>query len=157
MSSGAVARGRASTAPDAAIRMASKPGCQPSRCRANRMARIIADAEASDQCATRTRVREKRSHYRKVVELPVEFSVVGDSDRSVGTCRNLSLGGVHIETETPAPFGARITVHLPLAGLGPEGLPGIVRWVKAPKMGVQFGLLGARETYAITRALAAES
>jgi len=100
-------------------------------------------------------VREKRSHYRKVVELPVEFSVVGEPERLVGVCRNLSLGGVHIETETPAPFGAHITVHLHLAGLGPEGLPGIVRWVKPQQMGVQFGLLGARETYALTKALAA--
>lgn len=98
-------------------------------------------------------MREKRSYYRKVVEYPVEFSVVGESARDSGLCRNLSLGGVHIETDAPAPFGARVTVHLSLPGLGPEGLPGIVRWVRANRMGVQFGLLGARETYAITRAL----
>lgn len=99
-------------------------------------------------------MREKRSYYRKVIDLPVEFSVVGESVRLAGTCRNLSLGGLHIETETPAPFGAQITIHLPLPGLGPEGLPGIVRWVKPHQMGVQFGLLGARETYALTKALA---
>lgn len=120
------------------------------------MACIIADAAAPDQCATRTRVREKRSYYRKAVDLPVEFSVVGENARLMGVCRNLSLGGVHIETETPAPFGAQIAIHLPLPGLGPEGLPGIVRWVKPRQMGVQFGLLGARETYALTKALAAE-
>lgn len=97
---------------------------------------------------------EKRSYYRKVVEYPVEFSVVGESTRASGLCRNLSLGGVHVETDAPAPFAARVTVHLSLPGLGPEGVPGIVRWVKPDKMGVQFGLLGARETYAITRALA---
>lgn len=99
-------------------------------------------------------MREKRSYYRKEVECEVEFSVEGEAVRTPGICRNLSLGGAHIETETPAPFGARVTVHLSLEGLGPKGLPGIVRWVKPNKMGVQFGLLGARETYAITRALA---
>jgi type IV pilus assembly protein PilZ len=35
-----------------------------------------------------------------------------------------------------------------------SALPGIVRWVKPGSMGVQFGLLGARETYAITEMLA---
>lgn len=78
----------------------------------------------------------------------------GEGRRENGLCRNLSLGGAHIETDTPAPFGARVTVRLSLPGLATEGLPGIVRWVKPDKMGIQFGLLGARETYAITRALA---
>ena len=36
----------------------------------------------------------------------------------------------------------------------PSALPGIVRWVKPGSMGIQFGLLGARETYAITELLA---
>lgn len=101
-------------------------------------------------------MREKRSHYRKEVEYPVSFSVEGDSERSQGLCRNLSLGGVHVETNAPAPFGAHVRVFLPLAGIGAEGLPGIVRWTKPGRMGVQFGLLGARETYAITRALSGD-
>jgi type IV pilus assembly protein PilZ len=32
-------------------------------------------------------------------------------------------------------------------------LPAIVRWVTAKEMGIQFGLLGARETYALTELL----
>lgn len=100
-------------------------------------------------------MQEKRLHYRKDVDYPVEFSVVGEAERLRGRCRNLSLGGVHVETDTPAPFGAKVTVYLPLEDFGPTGMPGIVRWVKPQKMGIQFGLLGARETYAITQALAA--
>lgn len=98
-------------------------------------------------------MQEKRRHYRKAVDYPAQFSVDGEETRLRGRCLNLSLGGTHIETETPAPFGAKVTVYLPLAGLGVSGLPGIVRWVKPDKMGVQFGLLGARETYALTQAL----
>jgi len=61
---------------------------------------------------------------------------------------------VHIETTEPAPFGGKVTVYLRLNGAsGATALPGIVRWVKAGQMGVQFGLLGARETYAITEML----
>jgi type IV pilus assembly protein PilZ len=34
-------------------------------------------------------------------------------------------------------------------------LPGIVRWTNAHGMGVQFGLLGAKETHTITELVAA--
>lgn len=101
-------------------------------------------------------MREKRRYFRKVVEYEIEFSIVGEAERATGICRNLSLGGIHVETDTPAPFGANVTVYLSLRGMGPEGMPGIVRWVKPQRMGIQFGLLGARDTYAITQALAGE-
>ena len=98
-------------------------------------------------------MHEKRRHFRKQISLDVEFSV-GDGPRQTGVCRDFSLGGVQIETTTPAPFGANVTVYLRLKGNSViSSLPGIVRWVKAGSMGVQFGLLGARETYAITEML----
>ena len=84
----------------------------------------------------------------------MEFNVA-DGPRQAGLCRDFSLGGVHVDTTTPAPFGANITVYLRLKGApSVSALPGIVRWVKPGSMGVQFGLLGARETYAITEMLA---
>ena len=99
-------------------------------------------------------MHEKRRHFRKQVNLDVEFNV-GEGPRQVGICRDFSLGGVHIDTSTPAPFGANVTVYLRLRGAAAvSALPGIVRWVKVGSMGVQFGLLGARETYAITEMLA---
>ncbi|MET0592822.1 MAG: PilZ domain-containing protein [Polyangiaceae bacterium] len=99
-------------------------------------------------------MQEKRRHFRKQVSLDAEFNVA-DGPRQTGSCRDFSLGGVHIDTTTPAPFGANITVYLRLKGAtSVSALPGIVRWVKAGSMGVQFGLLGARETYAITEMLA---
>jgi len=98
-------------------------------------------------------VQEKRRHFRKSANFAVEFSVAQGA-REGGACRDFSLGGMNIQTAKPAPFGANVTLYLPLAqGVGP--VPGIVRWIKAGEMGVQFGLLGARETYALTEMLTA--
>ena len=99
-------------------------------------------------------MHEKRRHFRKQVNLDVEFNVA-EGPRQSGVCRDFSLGGVQIDTTAPAPFGANVTVYLRLKGASDvSALPGIVRWVKPGSMGVQFGLLGARETYAITEMLA---
>ena len=99
-------------------------------------------------------MQEKRRHFRKTVSCAVEFAVA-ESPRQKGVCCDLSLGGMHVQTVQPAPFGANITVYLQLKEtVGASTLPGIVRWVKGDKMGVQFGLLGARETYALTEMLA---
>jgi hypothetical protein len=98
-------------------------------------------------------VSEQRRHFRKPVDYAIEFSH-GQGARTPGICRDFSLGGMAIETTTPAPFGANVTIHIQLLGLtGASALPGIVRWTTGKSMGVQFGLLGARETYAITEML----
>jgi type IV pilus assembly protein PilZ len=56
-----------------------------------------------------------------------------------------------VETSAPAPFRAEVVVHIVLPGHGaPFALPGVVRWTRGGGMGVQFGLIGARETHAIT-------
>jgi len=60
----------------------------------------------------------------------------------------VSLGGMFIEAaETPA-FGTQLTIVTRLGGMDAK-LPGVVRWAKPGGFGVQFGLLGARETHAI--------
>jgi hypothetical protein len=98
-------------------------------------------------------VQEKRRHFRKSANYAVEFSI-GTGPREPGICRDFSLGGMHVEATQTAPFGANVTVYVQLAGTqGPSALPGIVRWVKDSEMGIQFGLLGARETYALTEML----
>jgi type IV pilus assembly protein PilZ len=98
-------------------------------------------------------VQEQRRHFRKSASYAVEFGVSG-GQRLPGVCRDFSLGGMHIRTSNPAPFGANVTIYVKLKGAQSESaLPGIVRWVKADEMGVQFGLLGARETYALTEML----
>jgi type IV pilus assembly protein PilZ len=84
---------------------------------------------------------------------PVEFSTKDDDlpVRMEGMGRDISLGGMFIETDLAAPTGANIQVHVTLPGAKHElTLPSIVRWSAKDGMGVQFGLLGARETHAIT-------
>ncbi len=98
-------------------------------------------------------MQEKRRHFRKSANYAVEFGV-SEGARHAGLCHDFSLGGMHIRTTEPAPFGANVTVYVLLKGAqAVSALPGIVRWVKADEMGVQFGLLGARETYALTEML----
>ncbi len=94
---------------------------------------------------------EKRRTDRVPIDLPVHFASKGSLDKVPGVSRDISLGGMFIETAFAAPFGAAILVGLTLPGQqAPVLLSGTVRWTSASGMGVQFGLLGARETYAIT-------
>ncbi len=73
-----------------------------------------------------------------------------------GEATDISLGGMFIETKTPASFGDDIVVHVHVPG-EPSAftLPAKVRWTSHEGMGVQFGRIGARETHAITELVAA--
>lgn len=65
--------------------------------------------------------------------------------------KDISLGGTFIETDLPGPVGQQLVVHVALPGSKREiNLPAVVRWSGRDGMGVQFGLLGARETHEIT-------
>ena len=97
---------------------------------------------------------EQRKTPRTRVRHEIEFSAGGD--RTIGICRNLSLGGTAIQTSEPAPFGSRVSVFLDLDGIdGEVRVEGTVRWSKPGVMGVQWDSLGARVTHAILRAAAA--
>jgi type IV pilus assembly protein PilZ len=70
-------------------------------------------------------------------------------------CRDISLGGMFIETDAPLPYGSALRVHVRLPGLkGESTLRAVVRWAAANGMGIQFGTMGARETHALTLLLA---
>jgi Tfp pilus assembly protein PilZ len=76
--------------------------------------------------------------------------VAKGAGRETGVGRDISLGGLFIVTANPAAFGAEVTVTVTLPGSETIlSLPGIVRWTRADGMGVQFGLIGVRETHAI--------
>jgi hypothetical protein len=92
-------------------------------------------------------VQEKRVHPRVQVELDVSCEIK-DREAIAGIAKDVSLGGMFIEAaETPA-FGTQLTILARLSGMDAK-LPGVVRWAKPGGFGVQFGLLGARETHAI--------
>lgn len=94
---------------------------------------------------------EFRRFTRAPLEQPLEFVQKNVEGRSRGLAKDISVGGMFVQTETPVPFGADVVVYVTLPGAGKElRLPGVVRWKRPDGMGVQFGLLGARETHAIT-------
>lgn len=94
-------------------------------------------------------MEEKRSHPRTPVRVEVtcEFS---DTSTLAGTAKDISVGGMFIEANTAPAFGTKLTIIIRLPGLKADSrLPAIVRWTNPGGFGVQFGLLGARETHAI--------
>jgi type IV pilus assembly protein PilZ len=68
--------------------------------------------------------------------------------------KDISIGGVFVESTEVLPFGAEVTIVARFPGSKADlRLPGIVRWAKPAGFGVQFGALGARETHAISELL----
>lgn len=107
--------------------------------------------------STQSRMIDLRRNPRVPLQKAVEFS--SDSDevpvRMDGMARDISLGGMFVETEAPCAQDERITIHLTLPESRHElSLPAIVRWTSKDGMGVQFGSLGARDTHEITRFVA---
>ena len=94
---------------------------------------------------------EQRRYARVPLDRPASFVVKGDGGTREGIARDIAVGGMFIETDAPARFGAEVIIHVELPGSnGPVALPGVVRWIRDGGMGVQFGLLGAVETHIIT-------
>ena len=96
-----------------------------------------------------------RRYTRTQLEAPLEFAPKGNAGKGApaapGVGRDISVGGMFVETGSPPPFGAEVTIAVQLPGQKDRlVLPAVVRWTRPDGMGVQFGLLGARETYAIT-------
>jgi type IV pilus assembly protein PilZ len=97
-------------------------------------------------------VVELRRYERTPIDIGLEFTHPDRSERVSGRATDISLGGMFIETASPAPFASEIVVHVHLPGQrAPFAIPGVVRWSRPGGMGVQFKLLGARETHAITQ------
>jgi type IV pilus assembly protein PilZ len=58
---------------------------------------------------------------------------------------------MYIESEAQVAFGTQVTIVLRLPNAKADSrLPGVIRWLKPGGFGVQFGLLGARDTHAIS-------
>ena len=101
---------------------------------------------------TRSRgtVQDKRSHPR--VPLSVDITCEASGRPVVhGVSKDISVGGMFIESEAQVTFGTQVTIVLRLPNTKADArLPGVIRWIKPGGFGVQFGLLGARETHAIS-------
>lgn len=99
--------------------------------------------------AERHSVSEKRKHHRVGVDLSVGCAVDG-SEPFVGVAKDISLGGMFVEAQNALPFGTAVTLSLRDMSDRDLELPAVVRWCTPAGFGVQFGLLGAYATYAIT-------
>jgi hypothetical protein len=92
---------------------------------------------------------DKRARLRVRVRIPVSCEVEGDLVFSA-IVTDISLAGLRIESADLPGFGAKLTVVAQLPGASDlSRLSATVRWVGSESFGVQFGLLGARDTYRI--------
>jgi type IV pilus assembly protein PilZ len=88
-----------------------------------------------------------------LVGTPVSCEV-RDGAVFTGVAKDISIGGMFVESTEVVPFGTEVTIVGHFAGTKADlRLPGIVRWAKPDGFGVQFGSLGARETHAISQLL----
>jgi hypothetical protein len=95
-------------------------------------------------------VHDKRLHPRVPFAANVACEVSG-GETIEGRVKDISVGGVFIESEAPVAFGTQVTIVVRLPNTkGDARLPGVIRWFNPGGFGVQFGLLGARETHAIS-------
>jgi len=98
-------------------------------------------------------VEDKRVHPRVIINTKVSCEV-RDGVAFEGLAKDISIGGMFVESTEVVPFATEVTIVARLAGTKAEiRLPGVVRWAKPDGFGIQFGSLGARETHAISQLL----
>jgi hypothetical protein len=95
-------------------------------------------------------VHEKRAYSRNQIRVQVTCTTEGGAT-IVGSTRDLSIGGAFIETREVPAFGSKVSLRVQ-GGNGAEiVVAGIVRWTKEDGFGLQFQLLGAKETYVLAK------
>jgi hypothetical protein len=92
----------------------------------------------------------RRVHERYDRKLPV---VIVHGEREIHcTTRNISLGGLFVDTGEKLPFGAKARVRMRLPALKEQTeVPVTVRWITDEGIGVQFGSLRALEVWALNQ------
>lgn len=92
----------------------------------------------------------KRAHERRGVDIPVVLLDQTGAER-LALARDVSVGGMFVETEARLAIGSTLLVVVRLPGADHESrLPVRVRWARDGGLDLQFGLLGARDTHALT-------
>jgi type IV pilus assembly protein PilZ len=101
-------------------------------------------ADVAKQCP----VERKRQHIRVSLRLAV-LCQPKQGNPFGGVVADLGLGGARItSSQIPPPGALEIAARLP-GSPNLSHLPATVRWMDGGGFGVQFGLLGARDTKAI--------
>ncbi len=92
-------------------------------------------------------------------ERRIEVEIVLEGKRQPAATRNISLGGMYVESASPLPMGATVQVrfHVP-AQVEAIEVMGDVRWIEPPTggntqtgMGIRFHGLRARDVWALNR------
>jgi uncharacterized protein (TIGR02266 family) len=113
---------------------------------------ILRSMKSSEEIAP---VEHKRSDRRYERNVPIDFTYQGSSFS--GRTRNISLGGVFIETEERLPFGARVTLSFRVPTQAEAiNVDGQVRWLEIDDgrlrgIGVRFDGLRARDVWALNK------
>ncbi len=79
--------------------------------------------------------KDRREFARSLVDIPVEFSVRGRFYD--GLIKNISKGGVFIETSGTFSVGQEISLYF-----GKENIIGTIVWIGSQGVGVKFGHMG---------------
>lgn len=80
-----------------------------------------------------------------------------DGTSFAGTAKDISIGGMFLYGDQPVQFGDEVSILVLLPSAKQEvTLPGIVRWTAEGGFGVQFRMLGARATHAISQLFLAD-
>jgi type IV pilus assembly protein PilZ len=125
---------------------------------------FAAEAESilgSASCARLDSEANLSEHFRRTdprYSRRLEVEVLVGEDRHVATTRNISLGGVFVETTAPLPLQTRLQIRFRIPTQSePIEVGGEVRWVEPageeqlPGMGIRFQGLRAREVWALNR------
>jgi uncharacterized protein (TIGR02266 family) len=100
-------------------------------------------------------VEHRRSDRR--YERRVAIDVVYEGTTFSSHTRNISLGGVFIESEGGLPFGARVSLRFRIPTQSdPVAVEGHVRWLEAEDgqvrgIGIRFDGLRARDVWALNK------
>lgn len=92
---------------------------------------------------------EQRKHQRVPVHLVVTCIPADGGEPLEASVKDISLGGMFIESEKQLPFASIVTLILKGVVARELRVPGVVRWSEKHGFGIQFGLLGAYATHAI--------
>jgi hypothetical protein len=99
-----------------------------------------------------TRLRERRQHPR--IPLAIEATIIMDDGSQLhGTTRDVGMGGIFVEIQGTFVFGVKVQVEVKLPKYGTTLLPGTIRWIEPIGVGIQFGLLGAKDTHGLSELL----
>ena len=103
------------------------------------------------KAAPTSAARELRLHPR--VPVAIVVSCERRTEQPIpGSIRDIGIGGAFVESSEPLTFGTELVIVAQLTDGGAVlRLPAIVRWARPDGFGVQFGLLGARETHALAQ------